>query len=98
MNRFVIQKQHATRLHWDFRLELDEMIKSWAIPRKPVKIQGKKYLPIQVEDHDVSYIDFEGEIEKGHYGAGQVYICDNRTFDLIERSENILIFRFMARS
>ncbi len=92
LNRFVIQEHHATRLHWDLRLELDGVLKSWAIPKEPGKIPGKKYLAIQVEDHDLDYIDFEGEIEEGHYGAGRVNIWDNGTFDLIERSENKVIF------
>ena len=68
------------------------MLKSWAIPREPGKIPGKKYLAIQVEDHDVDYIDFEGEIEEGNYGAGQVSIWDSGTYDLIERAENKVIF------
>jgi DNA ligase D-like protein (predicted 3'-phosphoesterase) len=92
LNRFVIQEHHATHLHWDLRLELDEVLKSWAIPKEPGRIPGKKYLAIQVEDHDLDYIDFEGEIEEGHYGAGRVNIWDNGTFDLIERSENKVIF------
>ncbi len=92
LNRFVIQEHHATRLHWDLRLELDGVLKSWAIPKEPGRIPNKKYLAIQVEDHDLDYIDFEGEIEEGHYGAGRVNIWDNGTFDLIERSENKVIF------
>ncbi len=92
LKRFVIQEHHATHLHWDLRLELDEVLKSWAIPKEPGRISGKKYLAIQVEDHDLDYIDFEGEIEEGHYGAGRVNIWDNGTFDLIERSENKIIF------
>jgi DNA ligase D-like protein (predicted 3'-phosphoesterase) len=92
LNRFVIQEHHASHLHWDLRLELDGVLKSWAIPKEPGKIPGKKYLAIQVEDHDLDYIDFEGEIKEGHYGAGRVNIWDNGTFDLIERSKNKVIF------
>ncbi|MHC4183934.1 MAG: DNA polymerase ligase N-terminal domain-containing protein [Planctomycetota bacterium] len=92
LNRFVIQEHHATHLHWDLRLELDGVLKSWAIPKEPDRIPNKKHLAIQVEDHDLDYINFEGEIEEGHYGAGRVNIWDNGTFDLIERSENKVIF------
>ena len=93
MNRFVIQEHHANTPSLGFQVGTGEgVLKSWAIPREPGKIPGKKYLAIQVEDHDVSYIDFGGEIEEGHYGAGQVYVWDNGTFDLIERSENKFIF------
>ncbi len=97
LKMFVIQEHHATRLHWDLRLELDGVLKSWAIPKEPGKIPGKKYLAIQVEDHDLDYINFEGEIEEGHYGAGRVNIWDNGTFDLIERSENKVIFTILGK-
>ena len=97
MNRFVIQEHHASHLHWDFRLELDGVLKSWAIPKKPGEISGKKYLAIEVEDHDVDYIDFEGEIEEGNYGAGKVSIWDAGTYDLLERSENKVIFTIHGR-
>ncbi|MDR4498267.1 MAG: hypothetical protein MRK02_10160 [Candidatus Scalindua sp.] len=97
MNRFVIQEHHASHLHWDFRLELDGVLKNWAIPKKPGEIPGKKYLAIQVEDHDVDYIDFEGEIEEGNYGAGKVSIWDTGTYDLLERSENKVLFTIHGR-
>ncbi|MFQ5963486.1 MAG: DNA polymerase ligase N-terminal domain-containing protein [Candidatus Scalinduaceae bacterium] len=97
LNRFVIQEHHARHLHWDLRLELDGVLKSWAIPKEPGKIPGKKYLAIQVEDHDIDYVDFEGEIEEGHYGAGQVNIWDNGTFDLTERSKNKIIFAIKGK-
>ncbi len=73
------------------------MLKSWAIPKEPDRIPGKKYLAIQVEDHDIDYVNFEGEITEGHYGAGQVYIWDNGTFDLIDRSENKVIFTIYGK-
>ena len=92
LSRFVIQEHHAAHLHWDFRLELDGVLKSWAIPKEPGTVPGKKYLAIQVEDHGLDYICYEGEIEEGHYGAGRVIIWDNGTFDLRERSENKVVF------
>jgi len=88
---YVIQEHQASHLHWDLRLELSGVLKSWALPKTPPRSKNIKHLAVQVEDHPLGYANFEGEIKEG-YGKGTVKIWDKGTFELIHKDSEKIEF------
>ena len=88
-NIFVVQKHFSKHLHFDFRLQIGNVLKSWAIPKGPSKSTKDKRLAILVDDHPLSYANFEGEIPKGQYGAGTVEIWDRGYFENFSKKQSL---------
>lgn len=94
---FVVHKHTAKHLHWDLRLKMNGVLKSWAIPKEPPTDAGIKRLAIQVEDHPLSYATFEGVIPSGHYGAGTVEIWDSGFYKLEKKTEKEILLEFSGK-
>jgi len=94
---YVIQEHHAKRLHWDLRFEIDDVLKSWALPKIPPQTEGEKRLAVAVDDHPIEYALFEGNIPAGNYGAGEVKTWDSGTFEILEKEPKKIIVEIKGK-
>ena len=95
--RFVVQEHDASTHHFDLRLEMDDVAKSWAVPKQIPEKQGEKRLAMQTADNTIEYMSFEGTIPEGEYGAGRVSIWDEGDYELLKQEDNEIKIKFHGK-